>query len=129
MDIVLTESIKIPNAIVISVISGLTDTKPGKEMEKYLSDFGSVHRTFHIDTLDYPNHTIVDFTDGTAMEALTPMFPLNYTSPSEPKVIFEVVSLDSIYRPLACDSATKAYMAELQQIAELRGKSFDVLFV
>ena len=120
------ESIKIPDAV---VISGLTDTETDKQLEEYLTSFGSVHRIFRIDTLDYPNHCIVEFTHGTAMQALAPLLPLTYTSPTKPEVTYKVVSLDRVYSPLACNSAAKAYMEELQQIAKLSAKPFEVLFM
>lgn len=126
MEIVMQESIKVPDAV---VITGLTDTDTDKEIEEYLASFGSVHRIFRIDTLDYPNHCIVEFKHGTAMQALAPLLPLTYTSLTNPEVTYKVVSLDSMYSSLACNSAAKAYMKELQLIAMMSSKPFEVLLM
>lgn len=126
MEIVIQESIKVPDSV---IISGLTKTETDNELEKYLATFGSISRLFHIDnpTSEYHEHAIVEFTHGTAMQSLEPLLPLLYQSPSNPEVTFKVCSLANMYSSIACGSATKTYMEELQAIAKLSGKSFETL--
>ena len=110
-----------------SVIVCLTNTDRDKEIETYLAQFGSVSRVFGIDTAEFPRHGIVEFTHGTAMQSLAPLLPLNYISPTTPEVTYKICSLAGIYSPLACSSATKTYLEELQAIAKLSAKPFEVL--
>ncbi len=118
------ESIKIPDSVV-SV--GLTNSETDKELESYLPTFGSVHHVFYIDTPDYPRHGVIEFTHGTATQSLTPLLPLTYTSPTHAGVTYKVCSLASIYSPLACSSATQSYLVELQAIAKVSAKPFEIL--
>lgn len=118
------ESIKIPDSV---VIAGLTNTETDREIEAHLASFGSVHRVFRVDTPEYPRHGIIEFTHGTAMQQLAPMLPLTYTSPTTPNVTYKICSLASIYSPLACSKATKTFLKELQAIAKLSAKPFELV--
>lgn len=61
------------------------------------------------------------------MQSLAPLLPLHYASPTTPEVTYKICSLVSIYSPLACSNATKTYLKELQTIAKLSAKSFEML--
>ncbi len=124
MEIILQESIKIPDSV---VIAGLTHTDRDKEVEAYLEKFGSVNRIFSIDTTEFPKHVIVEFTHGTAMQSLAPLLHLSFASSTTPEVTYKLSSLASIYNPLACSNATKTYLKELQAIAKLSAKPFELL--
>lgn len=120
------ESIKIPDSV---IISGLTKTETDNELEKYLATFGSINRVFYIGNpkSEYHGLAIVEFTHGTAMQSLSPLLPLLYNSPTKSEVTYNLCSMASMYSPLACSSATKSDIEELQAIAKLTGKPFEIL--
>lgn len=126
MDIVTLESVKIPNSV---IVSGLTMTEVDNELPSYLETHGSVNRVLSIDDpgSEFHGSAIVEFSYGTAMQSLTPVLPFTYKSPTRPDVTFQVRALSSVYSPAASHSATSAYVSELQAIAKMAGKSFELV--
>lgn len=118
------ESVKIPYSV---VVSGLTDTEVDNEVSTYLEKYGSINRFFRIDNpkSDFHRQMIVEFTLGTAMQALEPLMPIKLESSTQANVVFEVKSLASVYALDARTHATRTYMEELREIAKLSGNSLE----
>ncbi|XP_039895807.1 uncharacterized protein LOC120738577 [Simochromis diagramma] len=126
MEVVTRELVKIPNSV---MVEGLTWTEVDNEVQSYLETHGSINRVLRIDepNSEFHNNAIVEFTFGTALQTLAPLLPFKYKSPTRPDVTFHVCALASVYTPVVSHSATESYMSELQNIAKLTGKSFQLL--
>ncbi|KAK0141855.1 Zinc finger CCHC domain-containing protein 12 [Merluccius polli] len=118
------ESVEIPCAV---VVSGLTETDSDDEVSTYLQRYGSIKRFIRVDDpkSDVHGHIIVEFTHGTAMEALEPLLPLKLQSPTQTSTVYEVKSLASVYTLDARFKATKTYMEQLYDIAKVSGISLE----
>lgn len=117
-----TENVKVPNAV---IVSGLTDTESDQDVTDFLTRYGRITRTLRIDDPESPYHknAIVEYESGRAMETLEPILPYEFESPSN--VTYFVKALSSEYVPTVADSATQSFIAELQRIAKLSGRSFE----
>lgn len=126
MEVVSSESIKIPNSV---LVSGLTNTELDAELIQYLKTYGSIDRIVPIDDIQSPfhGHVIYEFTSGASMASLTPLLPITYESPSREDVKYHLRALASVYTPAASSSATSTYLEELQAIAKLSGEPFEIL--
>ena len=126
MEIVSRESIKVPHSV---IISGLTATEADNEVSSFLEKYGSIKRFLRIDDppSEYHAQMIVEFTHGTAMQTLEPMLPVRLESSTRAEAVYNIRSLASEYATDARSTATKAYMKELKEIAELSGNSFEQL--
>lgn len=116
------ENVKVPNAV---IVSGLTNTASDQDVTDFLNKYGSITRTLRIDDPKSPHHknAIVEYDSGRAIETLEPMLPYEFKSPSN--VIYYIKALSSEYVPTVADSATQSFIAELQRIAKLSGRSFE----
>lgn len=116
------ENVKVPNAV---IISGLTNTESDQDVTDFLTKYGRITRTLRIDDPESPHHksAIVEYDSGRAIETLEPMLPYEFRSPSN--VIYHIKALSSEYVPTVADSATQSFIAELQRIAKLSGRSFE----
>lgn len=126
MEIVIREAVKVPNS---ALVSGLTWTEVDNEIQSYLEARGSINRVLRIDepNSEFHSNAIVEFTFGTALQTLAPLLPFDYRSPTRANVTFHVCSLASVYTPVVSHSATESYISELQTIAKLTGKSFQLV--
>lgn len=124
MDVVHQSGIKIPNAV---IVSGLTEITQGEEVLDYLKTHGTINRVVPVDdsTSEFHNNLIVEYTYGTALPTLEPHLP--YTRPllNNPDVTYCVSALASVYTQKVGNSATQSYLAELKGLAKLSGKDFE----
>lgn len=127
MDILITqENVNVTDSV---IVSGLTDTDIDQELEQHLVTYGSVNRTLLIDdtTSKFHRHTIVEFSNSTAMHTLRPLLPMEYTSPTDAGVTFKVRALDSVYTHETDPPTTQSYLAELKVLALKSGKDFTTV--
>lgn len=121
MDIVAKEDIKVPNSLIVSELVNESD----EELVEFLNKYGCIARVVSVDSPHSPYHknAIVEYESGAAINALKPMLPYNYESPSH--ISYQLRALSSEYVPIASGSATKNFLSELQRIAKLSGRSFE----
>lgn len=93
MEIVQTESVKVPNSL---LVSGPTRTDDD-EIFDYLKTHGSISRLILIDDKgsEYYQQTIVEYAHGSAIQSIEPELPLDYTSKSD--ATYHVETLASVY--------------------------------
>lgn len=126
MDIVTTESIKIPNAV---LVSGLTNTEVDNEIFDFLKQYGSISRIIKVPTIDSETQAIAEFAHGAAVKALEDnILPYRRPCTTKSEVIYYVQSLASVYTSDAGTSATNTYLSGLKDLAKLSGREFgDIL--
>lgn len=123
---VTTESIKIPNSV---IISGPLNPDFEKEVIIFLETHGAIDRLFHIDDINSPfhKHVICEFSSGATMESLKPLGLKEIESLTTEDATCQIKALAEVYTPTASRSATSSYLEELKDIAKLTGKSFEEL--
>lgn len=126
MDIVQKESIKISNAL---LVDGLIDIAEDEGVLDTLKRHGSIARLIPIHDTDskYHNHTIVEYTFGSAMESISPLLPLTYTDKEDPSLTLQIRALSSVYSWEESSGATTSYISTLKNIAKKSGKPFTAL--
>lgn len=124
MDIIEKEDVNISNAV---IVGGLTLTAADTDLESWLLRYGSISRNLLIDdpNSEFHHHAIIEFTCSSAMKTLMPLLPLTVVSMRTPGTTFIVRALGCVYPHVASDSAAKGYLAELQNIASISGKSIE----
>ena len=122
MDVVQQEHFNVPKAI---TVSGLTQTERDDEDETHLKAYGSISRFIHVDDPQSKFHKqiIVEFSPGTAMQALEGCLLYDFKSPSSPDIIYNIKALACTR--LISSRATQSFIGELQEIAKLTGKTFE----
>lgn len=126
MDVIDTEGVKIPNAV---LVSGLTNTEVDNKIFEFLKQFGSISRIIKVLTTDPVTQAIVEFEHGSATRALeTSILPYRRPCTAKPDIFHHVQSLATVYISKVGTSATTTYIAGLKDIAKLSGKDFaDIL--
>lgn len=116
------ENVKIPNAV---LVSGLTGTEVDNEIFDFLKQYGSISRIIKVPTSDPVTQVIVEFKSGSAIRGLETT-GLPYQSPcvAKPEVIHCVQSLASVYTSDVGISATDTYLSGLKELAKVSGMDF-----
>lgn len=118
MDIIEKESVKVPNSI---IITGLSNTTVDEEIFDYLKQYGAIERQIKIPLV--PEHLIVEFKSGTAVEALK--LPLYRTSEADPEIVHHVDALANAYSNEKGTVLTDKFLSDLKNMAKISGKSFE----
>lgn len=123
MDIIQTSSVKIPNSV---IVSGVTGTETDEELHDFLKQFGSIQRVIPVDFTEQESgkRVIVEYVYSTAMQSLLPSLPHRLNSRTETDVTYHIKALASVYTPIASKTATQTYLTELKDIAKQTGKDF-----
>lgn len=124
MDVVDRENVKIPNAVLVSGLEGKDD----EEILEFLKKYGSIQRTIYIDqdpNSEFHTNLIVEYTSGSALEALEALLPYSQPSTKELMVTYYVQALASVYSKTAGNSVTQLYLDELKKLAALSQKSLE----
>lgn len=123
MDIIQTSSVKIPNSV---IVSGLTGTETDEELYDFLKQYGSIQRVIPVDFTEQEpgKQVIVEYTYGTAIQSLLPSLPQRLDSKAQTDVTYHIRALTSVYTPVASKTATQTYLTELRDIAKQTGKDF-----
>lgn len=126
MDIILTKSVKIPNAV---LVSGLTNTEVDNEIFDLLKQYGSISRIIKVPSTDPETQAIAEFENSAAVKALeADVLPCRRPCAANPEVIHHIQSLASVYTSDAGTSATNTYLSGLKDLAKLSGREFgDIL--
>lgn len=126
MDIVRREKVSVPNAV---LVSGITLSESDQDLESWLMRYGSIKRTLLIDSpaSEFHRQAIIEFQYSSAMDTLRPLLPLRVVSTSRADVIFNVRALSSVYVQPTGSDVTRDYLEELQEIARVSGKPFQLV--
>ena len=124
MEVIDKLGIKVPNAV---LVSGLTGSEKDEEIIELLQTYGSINRAVKIDdsTTEFHTNLIVEYNHGTAMQALEPLLPRTHPSSVSPDVTFHVRALASVYTQKVSSDVTQTYLDKLKGIAKLSGKDFE----
>ncbi|KAM7384236.1 hypothetical protein PAMA_011534 [Pampus argenteus] len=123
MDFIVKENVKIPNAV---LVSGITNTEVDEEIFDFLKKYGSISRVIKVPSTDPELQVIVEYEQGTAVEALEANFlPYRRTCTTDPKVVHHVQSLANVYTSSGGTAATDTYLSGLKDLAKLSGRSFE----
>lgn len=123
MDVIQTNSVKIPNSVIVSGIAG---AETDEELYDFLKQYGSIQRIIPVDVTDPASgkQVIVEFVYGTAIQSLLPSLPHRLNSKTQTDVTYHIRALTSVYTPVASKTATQTYLSELKDIAKQTGKDF-----
>lgn len=126
MDIIKKESVKVPNSLIVSGLSGISQDE---EICDYLKQYGKISRIIPIVDVDseFNTQTIFEFESGEAVEALKSILPFGRTSSSLTGVTYHVKALDSVYTSAVGTDTTHTFLSELKNIARMSGMSFEYL--
>lgn len=124
MDFVQRSGVKIPNAV---IVSGITKSEKDEEVLEFLKKYGGVKTLLPVDdaTSEFHQNLIVEYSSGSAVEALEPLMPYKYVAEGEPNVSYCVRALASVYTAKVGEGVTKSYLAELKGLAKLSGKTYE----
>lgn len=120
------EKVSVTNSV---IVSGLTQTEVDQDLEEFLVGYGPLSRTLVVDDpiSKFHRHTIVEFANSSTMCTLRPLLPMEYTSPTDKGVTFQVQALDSVYTPVTEPLITQSYLSNLKELAMKSGKDFTTL--
>lgn len=76
---------------------------------------------------EFHRQAVIEFQYSSAMDTLQPLLPLRIVSTSCADVIFNVCALSSVYTQPTGDEVTRDYLEELQDIARVSGKPFQLV--
>ncbi|XP_035800900.1 zinc finger CCHC domain-containing protein 12-like [Amphiprion ocellaris] len=127
MDVIESQSIKVPNSI---LISGLTGTQVDEELVEFLQEYGSISRTVQVDSSDpdFQNTTIVEFQFGTAIKALQGKLPCQRPT-CDPRVTHTIQLLSPLYSTKLSSGITQTYLANLKGVAKLSGTDYEQILL
>lgn len=126
MDIIKKESVKVPNSL---IVSGLSGTSQDEEICDYLKQYGKIGRIIPIVDAEsqFNTQTIFEFESGEAVETLKSVLPFERASSTLAGVTYRVKALDSVYTSAAGTDTTHTFLSELKNIAKMSGTSFEDL--
>ena len=126
MDVIRSENIKVPNAV---LVSGLSHSEADDYIFEFLRTYGTVSRVLQIDSPDpvFLNTAVVEYDSGAAIEKLKYELPFSKMSPSEPSVIHHIKLLSTLFTTSLGSSLTSSYITELKNVAKLGGIDFEAL--
>lgn len=124
MDVIQSKGVKVPNSL---LISGLVNSEEDEEVLGFLKQFGPINRIIEVteQTSEFFGKAIVEYSSGAAVKALDESLPLDKQSDSNCDVVFHIDALASVYSCERGSGLTKTFLSDLQNIAELSGKSFE----
>nr|XP_054600512.1 zinc finger CCHC domain-containing protein 12-like [Nothobranchius furzeri] len=123
MEFVEENGVKVPNAV---VVSGVTGTERDKEVYEFLEQHGSIYRTLTINdsSSELYGSQVVEFESGVAVKSLAPELPY-LLSTDDPRVRYHIQALNDVYTRTIGGSFTETYLNDLKGLAKLSGKDFE----
>ncbi|KAI2652538.1 Zinc finger CCHC domain-containing protein 12 [Labeo rohita] len=123
MKVIEEKGIKIPNAI---LVSGITGTEIDEEVLDFLKEYGSISRTIPIidPNTESQKSLIVEYNSGQAVRNLQPLLPYVQQAKNNPDISFHVTALPNIYTQEIGRDVTQTYLNELKALAERSGEDF-----
>ena len=126
MDFVKNSGVKIPNAVIVSGITGVTEQND--EVLDFLRKYGKIERSLFVDDnlSQFYQNLIVEYSSGEDVEDLTAILPYrNRTTQGGTSVVYTVKTLSSVYATEIGGDITKTYLTELKNLAKLSGNEFE----
>ena len=89
MDVIETENVKVPNAV---ILSGLTNTEGDENIMDFLKQYESISRFIKVSdqNSEFFGMVIVEYNSGAAVETLENDLPLDKTSDSDANVVYHI---------------------------------------
>lgn len=124
MDFIQKSGVKIPNAV---IVSGITKSEKDEEVIDFLKRYGTIQTLVPVDdvTSEFYQNLIVEYSNGSTVEALEPILPYKYTVEGDPSVVYSVRTLSSAYTTKIGGGFTKSYLSDLKGLAKLSGKEYE----
>ncbi|XP_016522962.1 zinc finger CCHC domain-containing protein 18-like [Poecilia formosa] len=122
MDFIAKLGVKIPNAL---IVSGLTGSEKDDDVFDYLRQCGTINRTLTVDdsSSEFYQNCVVEFSSDLAVHKLT--LPYLYPSTDNPDVKYCIRALTDVYSKTVGGSVTDTYLTELKNLAKVSGKDFE----
>ncbi|KAL0199310.1 hypothetical protein M9458_007850 [Cirrhinus mrigala] len=129
MEVVQTSSVKIPNAV---IISGITGTESDEHVYDFLKQYGSIHRIIPVDSSESETdkQVIVEYAYGTAVQSLSSILPHKlhqFHARTQANTTYLIRTLASAYTPVVSKSVTQTYLSELKELAKLTGRDLTTI--
>ena len=124
MDIIQSKAVKVPNAVIVSEITG---DEQIEEVIEFLKCYGSISRVLKVDDTksEFFQSVIIEYHSGTAVEAID---TLPYTYASLDGNSYKIQSLASVYTQAVGNDTTKSYLEDIKNLAKTSGRDYvDVL--
>lgn len=124
MDFIQKSGVKIPNAV---IVSGLTQTpEQDEQVIEFLKRYGKIDKILMVDDpqSEFFQNLIVEYSSGSAIEALEPRLPYEHMTQGDPPVVYEVNTLSSLYTTKVGCNVTRTYLTELKHLAKMSGKDY-----
>lgn len=123
MDIVASEHVKVPNAL---LISGVADSTADDEVFDYLGQYGKIERVIKVSSSEakFKDTAILEYSSGRAIEYLKDTLPVNRPT-SNPYVVHHIQLLSELYTADRGSTLTQTYLKELKDVAHLSGAEFE----
>lgn len=120
MDVIDRQSVKIPNAVIVSGIAGDEQTE---EVVEFMKQYGSISRVIQVDdrTSKFHQCIVIEYSSGNAVEGIDPL-PFDYVS--ESGVCSKIQSLASVYTQSVGNNTTESYLIDLQNLAKKSGRDY-----
>lgn len=123
MEIIEEKGIKIPNAI---LVSGITGTEVDEEILDFVKEYGSINRVIQIPdpSTESQKSLIVEYNSGQAVKNLQPLLPYVQEAKGNPEVSFHVAALPNVYAQKIGRDVTQTYLNELKVLAKRSGEDY-----
>ncbi|XP_048035800.1 uncharacterized protein LOC125261230 [Megalobrama amblycephala] len=123
MEIIEEKGIKIPNAI---LVSGITGTEVDEEILDFVKEYGSINRIIQIPdpSTESQKSLIVEYNSGQAVKNLQPLLPYVQEAKGNPEVSFHVAALPNVYTQKIGRDVTQTYLNELKVLAKRSGEDY-----
>lgn len=111
MDFIAKLRIKIPNAVIVSCLSG----SKKDDVFDYLRQWGTISRTLTVDnsSSEFYQNCVVEFSSHLAVHELTPALPYLYPSADNPDVKYCIRAPTDVYRKTIGGHVTDTYCTSL----------------
>lgn len=128
MEVVVTEGIKVPNAVIVSEVTG---TEDDEKLLEVLQKYGSIAKVIKVEDpeSEFHQNLIVEFSSGNAMQTLEPVLPYTHKLIDNPEISYVVRYLSSVYTKQLGGDATRSYLKGLREIAMLSGVNFETMLI
>nr|XP_023646296.1 uncharacterized protein LOC111832821 [Paramormyrops kingsleyae] len=126
MDVVVTESVKVPNAV---LVSGLCESDEKGEIFEFLEKHGYISRVIRVPSTDkeLQNSVIVEFESASAVQSLESQLPCYRQCPDNPDIVHYLRLLSSVYTEYAATAVTQSYLRSLKDISRLSGQDMETV--
>lgn len=127
MEVIVTEGIKVPNAVIVSGVTGNEDDDD--KLLEVLQKYGSIAKIIKVEDpeSEFHQNLIVEFSSGNSMQSLEPVLPFTHKLIDNPEISYLVRSLSSVYTKQFGGDATRSYLKGLREIATLSGVNFETM--